>query len=146
MSEQFVPEQLTSEQLMKDYYTAYNSENSQALRAFYHDDVLMVSAQGESVGADAIIDTYQHLIDLFHDQMTPVNIDICHTEDGNESGKNGDGDFIAQVDIVDCFTAKKPVDDFMGQTLAEGESFELRLRGTYEVVNARFKKITIVMQ
>ena len=67
MSEQFVPEQL-----MKDYYTAYNSENSQALRAFYHDDVLMVSAQGESVGADAIIDTYQHLIDLFHDQMTPV--------------------------------------------------------------------------
>ena len=129
---------MMSEQLMRDYYATYNSENPQALRDFYHDDVLRVSAQGESVGADAIIATYQYLIDLFHDQMTPVNITI--------SDHISDRDFTAEVDIVDCFTAKKPVDDFMGQTLAEGECFELKLRGTYQVVDARFKKITIAMQ
>ncbi len=127
-----------SVELMQAYYKTYNSEDSAALRKFYHEDVVLTSAQGEQNGADAIIGTYQYLIDLFHDQMTPTSIDIISDD--------GTGKITAQVKITDCFTAKKPVDDFMGQSLAIGESFELKLQGTYEIEGGRFKRIAIAMQ
>lgn len=123
---------------MQRYYQTYNSEDPQGLRAFYHDDVVLASAQGETVGADGIIATYQYLIDQFSDQMTPESITI--------SEQSSDKDFVAQVKILDRFTAKKAVDDFMGQSLAEGESFELNLLATYKVVDGRFKHINIDMR
>lgn len=127
-----------SEQLMTNYYATYNSEDPVALRAFYHDDVLLVSAQGETVGVDAIIATYQYLIDLFFDKMTPQSITLSQVTSG--------ADFIAEVEIVDRFTAKKSVDDFMGQTLEQGDSFELKLRGRYQVESGRIKTIHIEMK
>lgn len=116
---------------MESYYTTYNSENAEALRAFYADDVVLVSAQGELRGADAIIDTYRYITRQFHDQMTPLEITV-------------DGDR-AVVTISDKFTAKCDVDDFMGYALKQGESFELRLRGTYTAAGAKFTNIIIEM-
>jgi ketosteroid isomerase-like protein len=114
---------------MESYYETYNSEDPAALRAFYADDVVLVSAQGDLRGADAILDTYRYLTAQFHDRMTPTAIDI-------------DGDR-AVVAITDVFTAKKDVADFLGMALQAGESFELRLRGTYTLRDAKFTRIVI---
>jgi len=120
---------MSHEQRMRDYYTTYNSENPVALRAFYTNDVVLVSAQGETRGPDAIIGVYQFLTAQFLDQMTPTAISV-----------SGD---TAVVDITDRFTAKVDVPDFMGVALKKGESFELKLRGTYTIVNGKFQHIVI---
>ena len=114
------------------YYAAYNSEDPVALRRFYADDVVLVSAQGELRGADAILETYAFLTGQFFDHMTPTRIDI----EGNR----------AVVEIADVFTAKRDVADFMGMTLQEGEKFELLLRGTYTVEHDRFVRIEIELR
>lgn len=111
------------------YYSAYNSEDPVALRRFYADDVVLVSAQGELRGADAILETYAFLTGQFTDHMTPTRIDI----DGNR----------AVIEIADVFTAKHDVADFMGVALRAGEKLELLLRGTYTVENDRFVRIEI---
>jgi len=114
---------------IESYYAAYNSEDAEALRRFYADDVVLVSAQGELRGADAIIGIYQFITSQFYDRMTPLQIDI-----------QGDR---AIVTISDMFTAKSDVADFMGRSFKQGETFELRLRGTYTVVNGKFSRIEI---
>ena len=116
-------------ELFESYYRTYNSENPEALRGFYHDDVELSSAQGVLKGADAILDTYRYLISVFHDQMTPEKITI-------------DGDQAAII-ITDRFTAKTDVNDFMGMKLKKGDSFTLNLRGTYIARDGRFKTIRI---
>jgi len=116
-------------EFMESYYRTYNSEDPEALRAYYADDVVMVSAAGETHGADAILDSYRYLISVFHDKMTAEHIEI-------------DGDS-AVVSISDRFTAKTAVPDFFGQSFAVGDEFELRLRGTYQSLNGRFTHITI---
>ena len=85
--------------LMESYYQTYNAEDPDALRAFYHSEVEFISAQGVQHGPDGIIATYQYLIAMFHDKMTPTNIAI-----------SGD---TAVVSIEDNFTAKQAIDDFM---------------------------------
>lgn len=120
---------MNHEQRMRDYYKTYNSENPTALRAFYADDVVLVSSQGETNGPDAIIGVYQFLTSQFLDQMTPTAIHI-----------SGD---TAVVEISDRFTAKVDVPDFMGVALKNGESFELKLRGTYTIVDGKFRHIVI---
>ena len=114
---------------IESYYRTYNSEDAEALRAFYADEVVMVSAAGETTGPEAILDTYRYLISIFHDQMTPDNIEI-----------SGD---TAVVDITDRFEAKTEVDDFLGQKFAAGDAMTLKLRGTYLVVNKQFQHISI---
>ncbi len=114
------------------YYSAYNSADPVALRPFYADDVVLVSAQGELRGAEAILETYAFLTGQFIDRMTPTRIDI-------------DGDR-AVVEIVDVFTAKHDVADFMGVALRAGEKLELQLRGTYTVKDGRFVRIEIGMR
>ena len=114
---------------MRAYYRAYNSEDEAALAGYYHEDVELVSGEGTLRGRDAILETYRHLTGLFHDKMTPLFISI-------------DGD-TAVVDILDRFTAKRDVGEFMGSTLREGESLVLRLRGTYQAIDGRFRRIAI---
>ena len=77
----------------------------------------------------AIIGVYQYLTSQFLDQMTPTAISI-----------SGD---TAVVDITDRFTAKLDVADFMGVALKKGESFELKLRGTYTIAGGKFRHIVI---
>lgn len=120
---------MSHEKLMRDYYRTYNSEDPAALRAFYADDVVLVSAQGELRGPDAILGTYTFLTGQFFDRMTPTDIVV-------------DGD-TAVVAITDRFTAKVDVADFMGVALKKGESFELALRGTYTIADGRFRRIVI---
>lgn len=115
--------------LFEAYYATYNREDPAALRAFYADDVVLCSAMGELRGPDAILDTYRHLTSQCHDRMTPLSIAI----EGNR----------ATVTIRDVFTAKRDLDDFMGQPLQQGQSFELNLRGTYTVADGRFTRIVI---
>ena len=120
---------MNHEQLMRDYYLTYNSEDPAALRAFYADDVVLLSAQGELHGPDAILGTYGYLTSQFRDQMTPTDIAVA-------------GD-TAVVAITDRFTAKVDVADFMGVALKQGESFELSLRGTYTIDGGKFRRIVI---
>jgi ketosteroid isomerase-like protein len=117
---------------MEAYYSTYNSEDPTALRAFYADDVVLVSAQGELRGADAILQTYSFLTEQFFDHMTPTRIDI----DGNR----------AVVEIADVFTAKRDIADFMGVALRAGEKLELLLRGSYTVERDRFVRIEIELR
>lgn len=111
------------------YYRTYNSEDAQALQAFYHDDLVMVSAQGKQHGVQALLDTYHYLIDNFEDRMTPETILI-----------NGD---TAAVEITDVFTAKKPVADFMGATLNKGDQLTLNLCAVYRVKAGKITHATI---
>lgn len=119
------------EALMQRYYATYNSEDPEALAAFYHPQCTLTSAQGVMQGRDAILETYRYLIGTFEDRMTPLAIAI-------------DGDS-AEVEIVDRFTARKDVADFMGQSLAAGESFELRLTGRYRADRGQFREIHIAV-
>lgn len=114
---------------IESYYRTYNSEDAEALRAFYADDVVMVSAAGETHGAEAILETYRYLISVFHDQMTPDNIEISGTT--------------AVVDITDRFEAKTAIDDFLGQKFEAGDSMTLKLRGTCVMTDNQFQHITI---
>jgi ketosteroid isomerase-like protein len=118
--------------LMRRYYETYNSEDADALRQFYAEDVVLSSAQGELYGPDGILGVYRHLISQFHDRMTPEAITIA----GNT----------AEVEISDRFTAKVDVADFMGVALKAGESLELSLRGSYEIVDGKFRRIAIAMR
>ena len=115
--------------LMESYYQTYNSEDPEALRQFYCDDVVLTSVEGTMHGADSILAVYRGLISQFYDQMIPESIEI----DGNT----------AVVGITDKFTAKTAIDDFMGMALAEGDSFELKLKGTYTAVSGKFQNIVI---
>lgn len=115
--------------LFESYYRTYNSEDPRALAAYYHKDVVLESSQGTQNGVEAIIATYQFLIAHFVDRMTPLDIHI--------QGDQG------VITILDEFTAKQDVDDFLGMKLAKGDGFQLRLRGTYVVKDGRFKHITI---
>lgn len=123
---------MNHEQLMRDYYHTYNSEDPAALRAFYAEDVVLLSAQGELRGPEAILGTYDYLTSQFLDQMTPTDIAV-------------DGD-TAVVAITDRFTAKVDVPDFMGVALKQGESLELSLRGTYTIADGKFRRILIEAQ
>ncbi len=120
---------MSHEALMRDYYRTYNSEDPAALRAFYHEDVVLVSAQGEMHGPYAILDSYRFLTGQFLDRMTPTHIAV-------------DGD-TAVVAITDRFTARVDVADFMGVALKKGESLDLSLRGTYTIDGGKFRRIVI---
>ena len=120
---------MSHEALMRDYYRTYNSEDPAALRAFYHEDVVLVSAQGEMPGPDAILDSYRFLTGQFLDRMTPTHIAV-------------DGD-TAVVAITDRFAARVDVADFMGVALKKGESLDLSLRGTYTIDGGKFRRIVI---
>lgn len=116
---------------LRQYYDTYNSEDPEALAAFYHPDVVLTSAQGVLEGVEAILDTYRSIIAVFQDRMEPLSIAV-------------DGD-IAEVVINDTFTARQDVDDFMGVPVAKGDTLELRLLGKYHVEGGRFRAITITM-
>ena len=120
---------MSHEALMRDYYRTYNSEDPAALRAFSHEDVVLVSAQGEMHGPDAILDSYRFLTGQFLDRMTPTHIAV-------------DGD-TAVVAITDRFAARVDVADFMGVALKKGESLDLSLRGTYTIDGGKFRRIVI---
>lgn len=114
---------------IESYYQTYNSEDPEALAEFYHPEIQLHSAQGTTSGVDAMLDVYRSLIGVFEDQMEPTSIEI-------------DGD-MATVTIVDRFTAKTEIEDFMGMKLSQGDSFELQLRGQYQVKDGKFISITI---
>ena len=115
---------------MQSYYHTYNAEDAEALAAFYHDDVELTSAAGVLSGRDEVLATYRHILALFDDKMTPLNIQV-------------EGD-TAVVQILDRLTAKTDVDDFLGMKVAAGECVELHLKGTYVAdETGRFKQISI---
>ncbi len=118
-----------NETLIRRYYAAYNSEDPEVLAPFYHPDCILESPQGTLRGREAILDMYQALVAMFEDRMTPTKIVVT----GNE----------ARVTIVDRFTARAAIGDFMGQSLAAGESFELHLKGHYRAEQDQFKAIRI---
>lgn len=118
-----------SEALMKRYYATYNSEDPEALAAFYHPEAELHSAEGVMRGREEILATYRYLTGLFEDRMEPTGIDM-----------QGD---TAIVEITDKLTAREAVEDFMDASLAAGETLTLSLRGTYRIENGQFRHITI---
>jgi hypothetical protein len=116
-------------EFFESYYRTYNSEDPQALSEFYHEDVVIRSAQGEQTGKETMVGTYKYIISKFTDQMTPKNIII-----------QGDQ---AAIEIHDRFEAKEDVDDFLGQKFAKGDTFELNLCAVYKVEGNKIKDITI---
>ncbi|WP_372879054.1 nuclear transport factor 2 family protein [Spongiibacter marinus] len=120
-----------SKAIIEDYFRTYNSESPDALRDFYHPDIVLHTADGALRGPDAILAVYKHIIAQFYDHMTPEHI-TCH---GDEYG----------VDIRDRFTAKVAVADFMGHSFAEGESLELLLHARYRLREGRIVSADIRM-
>ncbi len=116
-------------EFFESYYETYNREDPEALSEFYHEDVVIRSSQMEQTGKDAMMGTYQYIISILKDQMTPKNIIV-----------QGDQ---AAVEIHDRFEAKEDIDDFLGQKLAKGDTMELTLCGIYKVEGDKIKEITI---
>lgn len=115
--------------VLERYYSTYNSEDPEKLAAFYHPEVTLSSAEGTMEGVDAILDTYRYLVANFVDQMTPEAIEVSVDS--------------ARVRIRDRFTAKQDVADFLGRSLAAGESFELLLEGRYEFEDGLIRRVSI---
>ena len=111
------------------YYQTYNSEDPEALRVFYDPEVELHSAQGVIRGVDAVLDVYRGIIAEFKDQMTPL--DICERSDH------------IHVRILDEFTAKVAVEDFMGSAFAAGEQFSLNLLAEYRLRDGRIVRADI---
>ena len=116
---------------LRRYYATYNSEDPDALSDFYDPDVRLYSAQEPMIGRDAVLDTYRHLIALFRDQMEPTHIEV-----------NND---TAEVTLIDRFTAREDVDDFMGMQIGKGKTLEMNLRGRYTVHDGKIVEIRIEM-
>ena len=113
----------------ESYYKTYNSEDPKSLSEFYHEDVVIRSAQGEQTGKESLLNTYQYIISMLKDRMTPENIII----EGDQ----------AAIEIHDRFEAKKDIDDFLGQKFSKGDALDLNLCGVYTVEGNKIKKITI---
>lgn len=118
-----------SEDLMRRYYQAYNSEDPDILAPFYHPEVELHSAGGVMRGREEVLTTYRFLVSTFRDQMEPTRIEI-----------KGD---TATVEITDHLTAREAVADFMGKSLAAGETLTLELRGTYQIEDGQFRHVLI---
>lgn len=118
-----------SKAFFQAYYETYNREDPDALRAFYDPEVALHSAQGIINGVDAVLAVYQRITAQFHDRMTPLDIreHADHT----------------QVRILDEFTAKTAVDDFMGRAFAPGEHFSLNLLAEYRLRDGRILRADI---
>ena len=112
-----------SKAVIDDYFRAYNAESAEALGRFYNSEVELHTAEGVLQGPDAILAVYQHIIAEFRDQMTPQRIDQLSQE--------------FHVDILDTFTAKVPVADFMGRLFTAGETLSLRLQARYRLREGR---------
>lgn len=114
---------------MERYYHAYNMADPEQLAAFYHPDVRLLSGQGDLVGRDAVLATYGYIIERFIDHMTPLSILV---EDGR-----------AAVEIVDRFTARCAVADFLGRSFAPGEEHVLHLCGIYACQQGQIREVTL---
>jgi len=117
------------EQLMRDYYATYNNEDAEALSAFYHPEVELHSAQGVMRGLEEVLTTYRHLVATFEDRMHPTAM-----------ASRGD---TIEIEITDRLTARTGIDDFMGSSLAAGETLTLKLRGTYRIEDQQLRHIEI---
>jgi hypothetical protein len=80
-------------------------------------------------GPEAILQTYGWLTANFRDQMSADRIAT--------SGAT------ATVWITDRFTARQDVPDFLGASFRKGEERVLKLKGTYELQDGAFRRITI---
>lgn len=118
-----------SEELMRSYYAAYNSEDADQLAALVDDEVVLTSAAGEQRGKAAYIATYRHMIDQFIDKMEPLDIVA--------SGGR------ATVQIIDRLTARKDISDFMGQRLTKGQTITLNIVANYRLRNGKIVAIDI---
>jgi hypothetical protein len=115
--------------MMRCYYAAYNAGLPEKLGELLDVDVVLTSALGTSRGRDAYLSTYRYMIDLFVDQMEPVEIVI--------------DDALATVRIVDRLTARSDIPDFMGQALKKDQTITLNLVGRYSFKGGKISRIEI---
>lgn len=120
---------MTIADTMRAYYAAYNAEDEDRLGSLLDDEVTLISAAGVQTGKAAYLATYRFMIATFVDRMTPERI---IPEDG-----------AATVHITDALTARAPVADFLGASLAEGETMTLRLVGRYTITDGKIVRIEI---
>jgi hypothetical protein len=114
---------------MRRYYQTYNTEDPAALAAFYHDDVILTNGDIRLGGRSELLATYANMIEQFHDKMTPLYI-----EESAES---------VTVDIMDRLTAKRDIDNFLGDSMSIGEHRNLKLRGTYRFTDGKISSISL---
>ncbi|WP_235829431.1 nuclear transport factor 2 family protein [Croceicoccus estronivorus] len=120
------------EDLIRSYYAAYNSVDSDRLSQLLDPQVELVSAMGTQFGRDAYLATYQFMTDQFIDVMEPQEIAV----EGNS----------ATVKIRDSLTAKADIADFLGQPIPKGQEMVLNLTGHYTAENGKIVRIEIVPQ
>ena len=126
---QTLQHEVIDEAFMRAYYAAYNSEDPERLRAFYHPEVELHSASGVMRGPEAILQTYAWITARFEDRMSAESIELRGAT--------------AVVQIRDIFRAKEEVPEFLGMHFAPGQELALQLRGTYELQDGALRKITI---
>ena len=120
---------MTNEELMRNYYEAYNSEDESRLAPLLAEEVELVSAAGTQTGRDAYLATYRYMIATFVDRMTPERI-----------AADAEG---ATVDIDDQLTARADVEDFLGMSPRAGETVALPITGRYTIRDGRITHIRI---
>lgn len=118
-----------SREFFTSYYATYNRVDPEALSRFYAEDAVLVSAQGEVRGREALVGTYRYITGLFKDQMTPESIIV-------------DGDRAA-VEITDRFVALDDVPEFLGKAWKKGETHTLKLCAVYTLRNGLIARIGI---
>lgn len=118
--------------VIEGYFRAYNAECPEALKGYYHPDVELHSAEGVLRGPAEILAVYRQICSQFRDHMTPLAI----VEQGEAW----------QVDILDHFTARTAVSNFMGRAFAAGDELTLPLRAHYRLCGGRILRADIALR
>ena len=118
-----------SEAVLRSYYQAYNSLDTERLCEILSPDVELVSPLGTERGHQAYLATFHYMTGMFVDVMTPETITVS----GNT----------VTVAIHDSLTAKADVADFMGHAVKAGEELILRVKGEYTLVDGRIARAAI---
>lgn len=120
---------MADEAFFRSYYEAYNSGEPARLSALLHDDVILISAQGEVKGKSAYLEMYRTMTTLFDDKMRPEKILV-----------SSEG---AKIDIHDRLRARQIIPDFLGRSFAPGDEMVLLLTGRYQLRDGLVHRIQI---
>lgn len=120
---------MTTEEVLREYYAAYNAGDADRLAAVLDDNVVLRSGTMTQTGRDAYLGMYQFMTGNFEDTITPTSI--------TGDGENGETKF------ENTLVARNDIPDFMGRAVKAGEMIKLTMSGRYVVRDGKIVDIEL---
>lgn len=120
---------MTTEEVLREYYAAYNAGDPQRLAAVLDEDVVLHAGGTPREGRDSYLAMYQYMTSTFEDRINPSSI--------TAEGENGVTEF------ENVLVARDDVPDFMGRPVKAGETVRFTMTGRYVVRDGRILRIEL---